>query len=112
MPAPIPAYIRRADFVEAHDGDTITLRLDHGRFPAVRSEDSVPIRIRGLYCPELSEPGGIEARDFVERVCAGAGQIVVQTFKGSFARTVGDVWIDGQLLSDLVVAAGFGKAHP
>lgn len=109
LTAPEPAYVRKAEFIAAHDGDTITLRLDHGRFPAVRSVDEVPIRIRGLFCPELRERGGPDARAFVEDVLRRAHSIVVQTYKGSFERTVGDVWVDGELLAGIVIAAGHGS---
>jgi endonuclease YncB( thermonuclease family) len=112
MAEPVPAYVRKAEFISAHDGDTVTLRLDHGRFPSVRSVDEVPIRVRNLYCPELSEEGGPEARDFAHEILSGAQRITVQTYKGSFARTVADIWVDGQLYAELAVAAGHGAPHP
>ena len=110
MTAPSPAYIRKAELVEVHDGDTITLRLDHGKFPKTRSCDEVAIRVKGLYCPELSQSGGLEARDFTASLLADATSIIAQTYKGSFERTIADVWIDGELLADKVIAAGHGAA--
>ena len=110
MTAPIPSYTFKAELVSVHDGDTQTYRLDHGRFPSAKSCTEVPIRVRGLFCPELSAPGGIEARTFVSVVLVGVKSIIVQTYKGSFERTVGDVWIDGRLLADVVIAAGHGTA--
>jgi endonuclease YncB( thermonuclease family) len=121
MPAPTPSYIRRAELVEVHDGDTQVYRLDHGRFPKVRSCDEVPIRVHNLYCAELSEPGGIEARDAAIDMIVMAVKLgrplVVETFRsktgvtslGSMERTVGDVWLGDELFADLMVAAGHGS---
>lgn len=106
---PIPAYVRLATFVWNHDGDTVTLALDHGRYPTSKSITEVDLRIRNLWCPELSEAGGAEAAAFVRATMLAAKRIVAQTYKGSFARTVADVWVDGQSLAELVVAAGHGK---
>ena len=106
---PTPAYVRRATFIGNHDGDTVVLALDHGKFPTSKTVTECDIRVKGLYCPELSEPGGAEAAEFTRGLLAGAQRITVQTYKGSFARTVADVWVDGRLLTDVVVEAGFGR---
>lgn len=108
-PEPIPAYVRKATFVSNHDGDTVTLALDHGRFPTSRAVTEAELRIKDLFCPELSEAGGAEAAEFTRNTLASAQRIVVQTYKGSFARTVADVWVDGESLADRVVAAGHGR---
>jgi endonuclease YncB( thermonuclease family) len=108
MTEPTPAYVRRATFVSNHDGDTVVLALDHGKFPTSRAVTEAELRLRGVACPELSEPGGAEAAEFTRSTLAGAQRITVQTYRGSFARTVADVWVDGQPLADLIVAAGMG----
>ncbi len=112
MTEPVPAYVSKATFVSNHDGDTVTLALDHGRYPTSKAITEAELRIRGLYCPELSQPGGHEAAEYVRAVLTGTQRIVVQTYKGSFARTVADVWVDGKLLSDLVIEAGHGTRSP
>jgi endonuclease YncB( thermonuclease family) len=109
---PVPAYVFLAEYVSNHDGDTVTLRLDHGRFPTSKAVTEAELRIRGLYCPELSEPGGAEARDFTRETLRVAQRLVVQTYRGSFARTVADIWVDGVPLTDLVIAAGHGSSSP
>jgi len=116
MSAPEPNYSRLAELVEVHDGDTQVYRLDHGKFPKVRSCDEVPIRVRNLWCPELREPGGVEAREHAIELLSDAQQIIVQTFRsrtgvtfrGSLERTLGDVWVDGTLFAERMVADGFG----
>jgi endonuclease YncB( thermonuclease family) len=108
--APVPAYVRLAEFVSNHDGDTIVLRLDHGKYPTSKAMTEAELRIRNLWCPELSEVGGAEAAEFTRQTLASARELVAQTYKGSFARTVADVWVDGVPLADLVIAAGHGTA--
>jgi endonuclease YncB( thermonuclease family) len=109
---PLPAYVRKATFLGNHDGDTVTLALDHGKFPTSRAVTECDIRVKDLYCPELSEAGGLEAAEFTRVLLSGAQRIVAQTYKGSFARTVADVWVDGRLLADVVVEAGHGQRTP
>lgn len=108
MIEPIPQYVRKATYLSNHDGDTILLALDHGRFPTSKAVTECDIRVKDLWCPELSEPGGAEAAEFTHSVLTNATRIVAQTYKGSFARTVADVWVDGRLLRDVVVEAGHG----
>lgn len=108
MTEPVPAYVRKATFIEAHDGDTATFALDHGAYPSSRAVTEAVIRVKDLYCPELSQAGGAEAGEFTRGILARAARITVQTYKGSFARTVGDVWVDGRLLADVVIEAGHG----
>ncbi len=110
MSAPIPSYVRRATFVDPVDGDSFWLRLDHGRFPSTRSEDTIHVRVKDLWCPELNEPDGPEAAKFTTDTLAGAQRIIAQTYKGSFARTVADVWVDDVLLAHRVIAAKLGSA--
>lgn len=43
------------------DGDTVRMTIDHGMY--LRSSQS--IRLLGVFAPELSKPGGTNARSFV-----------------------------------------------
>ncbi len=52
----------RAKLIEVHDGDTIKLLIDNG----LGSRQEEAIRLKGVFAPELSQPGGPETRDFVE----------------------------------------------
>lgn len=109
-PEPTPSYIRKAEFVEGHDGDSFWLRLDHGKYPLTRSEDTIYVRLRDIYCPELKDPnGGPAAEAFTTSTLAGAQRITVRSLKPSFARTVADVWVDGQPLAKLIADAGHGE---
>jgi endonuclease YncB( thermonuclease family) len=44
-----------------HDGDTVWLTLDRG----FRDFTTKDLRLKGVYAPELSQPGGAETRSFV-----------------------------------------------
>lgn len=112
MNEPAPAYVFKATFVSNHDGDTLLLALDHGRFPTSKTVTECDIRVKGLYCPELSEAGGAEAAEYAQALLARARRITVQTYKGSFARTVADVWVDGVPFAAIMVDAGHGTAVP
>lgn len=108
MIEPIPAYAFKAKYLGNHDGDNVWLALDHGKFPTSRAVTECEIRLKDVYCPELNKPGGVEARDFVAATLFDAGRITAQTYKPSFARTMADVWVDGRLLSELIIEAGHG----
>jgi endonuclease YncB( thermonuclease family) len=55
---------KRAEYVDNHDGDTIKVNLDQG-FGDIK--ENVNIRLMGVWAPELSQPGGVECRDFVRQ---------------------------------------------
>lgn len=107
--------------VEVYDGDTIRCHLT---LPVWHIADEW-IRLRNVNCPELWEPGGQEARDFVASLVLGE-PVWVRTFKRpsddeesrSFVRLIADVGFDpdstGSLrnLAQTVVAAGHGLVAP
>lgn len=111
MPEPVPSYVFKGTFVAAHDGDTVTIALDHGRYPASKTITEADLRVRGLYCPELRDDGGPEAAEFTRQTLMAAQRIVVQTYRGSFERTVADIWVDGQSFADVVINAGHGTSE-
>ncbi len=109
MAEPVPQYVRNATFISNHDGDTLLLSLDHGKFPTSKAVTECDIRVKDLYCPELSEPGGAEAAEAARALLLAASRITVQTYKGSFARTVADVWVDGLPFAASMISAGHGS---
>jgi endonuclease YncB( thermonuclease family) len=109
----IDNYIRRAEFVNILDGDTMRLRVDCGyeTFRLVR------IRVDGIDTAELhgtSNPArGQHAREVCERIMQQARVIWVQTHRKetyadeeqrTFERYVGTVVVDGHSLPDLLKA--------
>lgn len=106
---------------EVHDGDTIRATLC---LPCWTLSDQW-LRLRGVACPELGEPGGRAAQAFVAGLVLG-GPVWVRTFKRpsddeerrSFVRLIADVGFDpdaaGHLrnLASEIVAHGHGIPWP
>ena len=92
--------------LDVHDGDTFTLALGCSEESSVHPA----LRVKGLYCPELGETGGLAAWLYVATLLGNARDIRVTTFSRSFARWVAQVVVDGVDLAQTVIAAGHGKA--
>jgi len=99
-PMIFPAYRYRATLVKVLDGDTVRLDVDLGFHATIR----VDIRIRGIDTPERGEPGWAEAGGFTLRMLQEATAITVETFRDrqSFARWIGDIYVDGTSLAELI----------
>lgn len=98
-------YWYQAEVLSIHDGDTMTLKIDMGR--RIYVIDS--IRLLGINCPELSQPGGKEARDCVRALCPAAAQVRIRTMKNKndkYGRWLGIVYLDGLCLNEAILAAG------
>ncbi len=83
--------------VAVHDGDTISVLV--GRRP-------VKVRLDGIDCPELSQPYGRVAKLFTSDHVFGKTVEVEQTTVDRYGRSVGRVFVNGEDLSNLVLAAG------
>jgi endonuclease YncB( thermonuclease family) len=108
-------YIRRARYVENHDGDTATLvvRLGWG----VTIGEPFTFRVLGVNCPELRDPGGVAAQAFTAAWFAAGGaakwpfvveSVIFDKYGGRFD---GHIWRvgDGANLGDDLLAAGHAK---
>lgn len=85
-----------------HDGDSITVRRDD-------TGKTAKVRIYGVDCPELDQPGGKQARDLTTRVLLNRTIQVIPAQKAkSYRREVaGIVLLDDLLvLQDALVSAG------
>jgi micrococcal nuclease len=90
-------YEYKAQMERVVDGDTVRFLIDHGMY--LRSSQS--IRLFEVMAPELSEPGGKDARQFVIDWFAKHGdhepdgpwlyQLITQKDKQTFNRYVGEV---------------------
>lgn len=104
-----PTYTYWARVQRVIDGDTLVCLVDLG----FHIHTMVHIRLLGVSCPELREPGGIKARDFtVAQIAAANGEIVLTTTRDparTFARYLGTVsFADGTDLGRLLVEHGHG----
>lgn len=73
---PAPPLIN-ATILEWHDGDTVRVRADRW----MRDYSEWPIRILGMACLELADPGGPETRDECARRWPAGTAVVLQTTK-------------------------------
>lgn len=89
------------------DGDTIRLLLDAGCETGLWPW----LRLDGVNCPELRDPGGAEAAAFTRHTLAAATRIRATLSGRSFARWVAVVSCDGVDLSQMVIDAGHGTAY-
>ena len=71
----------------------MTVDIDLGH--RIRTTDA--IRVRGINAPELSQPGGKEARDFLSALIPAGTRIRIQTFKNKrdkYGRWLGDLFLE------------------
>lgn len=108
-PVPVgPNYVYRAYAVRVIDGDTYVLDLDLGFHVFTKQH----IRLHGVSCPELREPGGQDARIAVDALLMGRA-MMLQTYmdRQTFARWLADCWVyTNQWISvgDWIVDNGYG----
>ncbi len=102
MAIPADNLVRACEVLSIHDGDTVRVRLAHG-FSGVESR--VLLRLVGINCRELAEPGGREARDHLaEMLPPGTGYSVSGIRPDKFSgRVDGVLW--SPLLGDVVSVA-------
>lgn len=101
-------YWYQAEVISIHDGDTMTLNIDMGRRIIIKDS----IRLYQINAPELSQPGGKEARDYLRSLVPIGSIIRVQTFKNindKYGRWLGDVWFNGVCINHALVDAGHAK---
>lgn len=79
MPITVPTpFLYNARVVEVHDGDTVIVDWDWG---FRRWDHDIPIRVRGIACNELDEPGGPDTRDYVAGLVVPGQPLVLATAK-------------------------------
>ncbi|ABK77321.1 micrococcal nuclease-like protein [Cenarchaeum symbiosum A] len=89
-----------SEVVRVIDGDTIKIGGNRN------------IRLALSSAPELSEPGGTEAKAFAEMLCPAGAAVLVdgddgQT-EGSYGRTIGMVYCNGSSLNEELLDSGHG----
>lgn len=89
------------EVMDVHDGDTPLLRIDQGR----NTHGVIWLRMAGINAPELHNPGGYEARDYLAGILEGPPKLhgmVALTHRKiksdlddkSFDRWVGECYLD------------------
>ena len=109
---PVPGPIN-ARVVSVYDGDTLT--VDAAPWPDVTIR--IKVRVAGVDTPEIrgkcqaEKDLAVRARDFV-RAAVGAMVRLTDVRPGKYAgRVIADVWVNGQKLSDLLIAENLGRLY-
>ncbi len=102
-----------ARVVSVYDGDTLT--VDAAPWPGLTARTKV--RVAGVDTPEIrgkcqaEKDLAIRARDFV-RSTVGVEVRLTNIRPGKYAgRVIADVWVNGQKLSDLLMAENLGRPY-
>ena len=99
----------------AYDGDTFYLELDIG----FALQHFVAVRLAGVDTPELR--GGTDltkaaaklARDEAEKFIRGGAEVKFHCtlWGGKYGRPVGDIYVDGNALSDFLIERRLGVSY-
>lgn len=110
-------YVYRCEIIRVLDGDTIDVHVDLGFGVFTRER----LRIFGVNSPEKDTEAGKAALQFVSELLYGASEVIIRTMKQSsrssaekrekYGRYLVYLVVDGEPLTDLIIAAGHGKAY-
>ena len=98
--------------VGVHDGDTITLLTSDNQ--------SFKVRLYGIDSPELKQPGGKKAKQFLSSICFGKEVRIEKLGIDRYQRVIGWLYtIDGMSINKMMVDSGwawdykqYSKKHP
>ena len=83
--------------VKVYDGDTFTADI---------GGEITRIRLANIDAPELDQPGGIVARDFLRNVILNKKVCVDKQNVDIYQRWIANVYVDGFLLNRLMILSG------
>jgi endonuclease YncB( thermonuclease family) len=125
--APVPSYAYKASYLSGHDGDSFWLRVDRGILThGIKDDPSWYVRLFGIDTWEISGPKhpldmdrskGFAAAQATHQWLKAAKEIIIQTIHPDdrppdlekYGRVLARVWVDGQLLSDMLRRDGHEK---
>lgn len=95
----VPSTVRTV-----HDGDTLTLDADLGWTITYR----VHVRIAHINAPELGQPGGVEARDYLRGLLVSSVVVTLTSHSlDKYGRTLGTLTLaDGRDVAVEMLASG------
>jgi micrococcal nuclease len=106
-------YWYRAYVIKVYDGDTITVNIDLG-FGIIMND--VKIRLNGIDAPEIRgderEDGLISGKWLSERILNK--WVTIKTIKDKiekYGRYLGEIYIDGVNLNELLMNEGLAKKY-
>lgn len=107
--------IEYVEFLDNYDGDTISVNIIG--WPDIIGTD-ISIRVAGIDTPEIrgkcvnEKYEAIKAKRFVTKKLLFAKRIkILNPVRGKYFRIVGDVWYDGELLSQQLLDEGLAVPY-
>lgn len=106
-------YEYRARIAYIHDADSVRLDVDCGFNVWLHR---VPFRLAGIDAPELGQPGGIEARNWLRDLLPIGTEVIAITQKDradKYGRWLATLWQspDAPSLNDQLIDAGHAVAY-
>lgn len=86
--------IQFSRIAKVHDGDTVT--TDRGE----------KIRLSFIDAPEIGQPYGIEARNFLSKLILNKRVTIVAHGKDRYGRTIGEIYLGRELVNEAEINAG------
>jgi endonuclease YncB( thermonuclease family) len=71
--------------------------------------EEVPVRLNGVAAPTLDEPGGHQAKDFMEKLVFGNTVTCDLSSQRSYDRRIGTCYLDGKDIAATVIGAGLAR---
>lgn len=104
MTIPVPcAFQYNAEVMSVHDGDTFSVVIDFGFYEYLGSkEHPIPVRLADCNARELSDEGGKEARDNLQKLLPVGSPVVLTTAKPDKYAPRWDAHVSTPTISDLV----------
>lgn len=99
--SPATCFAWPANVLSIHDGDTLTV--------APVGDESTPISIRlyGIDAPELSQPGGKEASEFLRKLLPSRTSVEVITMTSDrYGRVVALIAHNGKVINGMMISSG------
>ena len=99
----IPAMAEEAHVLRVIDGDSLRIEL--------RGLE-LDLRLLGINAPEYNQPGGTEAKAFVQAWVDKGGTVDLEFDRkryGKYGRLLAWVWRDGELLQEEMVRRGLAE---
>lgn len=105
-------YEYAAKILSVHDGDTCTALVDLG----FRISQEMPLRLNGINAPELSQPGGKEARDHLRAMIDGKSVVILtaKDKKEKYGRYLATIFVGGdrsKSVNDKMIDAYHAKPY-
>lgn len=91
---------------------TLTGNVTHVRDGDTIEVGGVPVRLNGVAAPELDEPVGQEAKQFMIRLVAGKAVRCDLNGERTYDRVVGVCYLNDQDIGASIIAAGLARDCP